>query len=142
MRLVNGNSSYRGRVEVLHNGIWGTVCNNHWDLRDANVVCSHLGYEKAEAAFDPFQKRQTALEKLLRAVNGGGAVWLNYVQCLGSEVSLLECRHSGWGQNFCNHIEDASVVCSHKGISKCQKIIFLKRGQLQTVGHELRRVEV
>ncbi|KAL9981261.1 hypothetical protein ACROYT_G009938 [Oculina patagonica] len=114
VRLVNGDSSYRGRVEVLHNGIWGTVCNYHWDLRDANVACRHLGHEKAETATDPLQNTQSAFEKLLRAISGGGAVWLSYVQCVGKEFSLSECRHSGWGQNFCSHNEDASVVCSHQ----------------------------
>ena len=44
VRLVNGDASYEGRVEVCVNEAWGTVCSDDWDNTEARVVCIQLGY--------------------------------------------------------------------------------------------------
>ena len=44
MRLAGGRNRLEGRVEVCYDGVWGTVCNNHWGAEEASVVCRQLGH--------------------------------------------------------------------------------------------------
>ncbi|CAM5173320.1 unnamed protein product, partial [Eretmochelys imbricata] len=101
LRLVNGPSRCAGRVEVLHNQRWGTVCDDSWNITDAGVVCRELGCGMALSAPGG-----------ARFGRGSDHIWLDDVNCAGTEAALTECRARPWGDNNCNHGEDAGAVCS------------------------------
>ena len=99
VRLVDGPSSHEGRLEVYHNGIWGTVCQNYFTHSAAKVVCYMLGY--GHGGYDIAN----------RYGSGGGRIWLDNVRCRGTETNIANCRHLGWGNHNCGHHLDVSVSC-------------------------------
>uniref|UniRef100_A0A670Y884 Neurotrypsin n=1 Tax=Pseudonaja textilis TaxID=8673 RepID=A0A670Y884_PSETE len=94
-------TSFEGRVEIYHGGHWGTICDDQWDDKDAEVVCRHLdlsGFSRA-VSWAHFGK-------------GSGPILLDEVECSGNELSLDQCKKSDWGKHNCDHIEDAGVICN------------------------------
>ncbi|XP_071836532.1 scavenger receptor cysteine-rich domain-containing protein DMBT1-like isoform X1 [Apostichopus japonicus] len=100
VRLVGGVSLQEGRVEVYHDGQWGTICDDEWDDNDASVICRQLGYEGIGVGWQSAKFGQ-----------GSGSIWLDNVACSGSEQHIAECGSNDWGAHNCGHGEDASVSC-------------------------------
>lgn len=103
LRLADGGHRCAGRVEVEHEGEWGSVCTYDfdWDARGAGVVCRQLGCGSAARAspFAPFGQ-------------GGGRIWLHPFNCRGTEKALQDCYNFGWGRHFCGHEWDVGVTCT------------------------------
>ncbi|XP_032184821.1 macrophage scavenger receptor types I and II isoform X2 [Mustela erminea] len=101
VRLVDGRGPHEGRVEIFHNGQWGTVCDDHWELRGGQVICRSLGYQGVQT-----------VHKGAHFGQGTGPIWLNEVFCFGRESSIEDCKISQWGVRGCSHAEDAGVTCT------------------------------
>ena len=102
IRLVNGSNIYEGRVEVCVNDQWGTVCDDQWDRTDAEVVCRQLEYNLTS---DVVAYANAYFGK------GTGPIWLDNVQCTGSETHIVNCSKNAIGIHNCEHDEDAGVQC-------------------------------
>ena len=100
VRLVDGKNASEGRVEVYHNGTWGTVCDDGWDIDDAGVLCKQLGFPGAAHVFGDAHFGR-----------GDGTIWLTNLDCTENDTDLSTCSHDGWGLHNCTHGEDAGVVC-------------------------------
>ncbi|XP_015199315.2 lysyl oxidase homolog 3B isoform X1 [Lepisosteus oculatus] len=89
-----------GRIEVFFKGEWGTICDDDFSLENAQVLCKQLGFISA-----------TGWAHSAKYGKGTGKIWLDNVQCSGSENSIGDCKSRGWGNSDCTHDEDAGVVC-------------------------------
>uniref|UniRef100_A0AAZ3PAF1 Lysyl oxidase homolog n=1 Tax=Oncorhynchus tshawytscha TaxID=74940 RepID=A0AAZ3PAF1_ONCTS len=101
VRLKGGAKLGEGRVEVLKNNEWGTVCDDRWTLLSASVVCRELGFGSAKEALTG-----------ARMGEGMGPIHMNEVQCLGTEKSMWNCGFKNITSEDCQHVEDAAVRCN------------------------------
>lgn len=66
-------------------GVWKTVCDLHWMLSDARVVCRHLGFTTAVLNYSNafFGK-------------GSGLIGMDTVFCTGDETSISDCLEGSY----------------------------------------------
>ncbi|PIK61635.1 putative deleted in malignant brain tumors 1 protein-like, partial [Apostichopus japonicus] len=126
LKIVDGFSVYSGRIEIYHNGEWGTICDDDWDDDDAQVACRQLGYPTVDSyggsayygdrygSSANYGDRYDSSAYYGESYGGSaqyGPIMLDDVICDGSEYMLTQCGHNGWYQHNCDHGEDAWVTC-------------------------------
>uniref|UniRef100_H2L4L1 SRCR domain-containing protein n=1 Tax=Oryzias latipes TaxID=8090 RepID=H2L4L1_ORYLA len=123
VRLEDGSSRCSGRLEVKSNNWWSSVCEDDFDLLDAEVVCRELGcgapsvlqgalYGEAEA---PILSREFL--------------------CEGHESVLLDCGSSWRKTKACPPDKAVGLTCSDPdtvrlmGSSRCSGELHVKSGE-------------
>ena len=99
VRLGGDIFSSKGLVEVYYNNTWGRICNQHWDKKDADVVCRELGFKYVKRIYNG-------------PANKGGTMWINNLQCHGNEISLVSCVNDGWKNHTCTDGRQVGLVCN------------------------------
>ncbi|XP_043957309.1 galectin-3-binding protein A-like [Gambusia affinis] len=103
VRLFGSESPSEGRVEIYHDGKWGTVCDDNWDMAEAQVVCRQLNFPGAKSVVIGKDYGKAS-----------GPIWLDEIACTGKEKQLVSCQFSGWGKTDCTHKEDVGVICESR----------------------------
>ena len=85
-------------VEIKYDDDWGTVCDDNFKKKSAEVVCRQLKCSGGE---------------VVRSFGGGeGTIWMDKVNCAGDEKALSKCEFRGWGKHDCSHSHDVAVCCN------------------------------
>ncbi|XP_072883999.1 scavenger receptor cysteine-rich type 1 protein M130-like [Hemitrygon akajei] len=116
LRLTNGTTRCSGRLEIWHNGTWGTVCRKGWGLEEEEVVCRHLGCgfggRKMQHSFTALSTSSTQ-------------VW--HVDCSGTESSLWHCDL----KQDCHFRRDAELACDDQPTRPSMLIVGFRHTYLE-----------
>ncbi|XP_052775111.1 uncharacterized protein LOC128213450 [Mya arenaria] len=98
-RLVEGNSTNTGRVELEVHGYWGTICADGIGLKEAHVLCRMLGYSSAQNFYRNFTNPRTS-----------GPIFVDELDCSETETSINDCSFET--MHDCTHLQDIYLNCS------------------------------
>ena len=102
LRLVGGVQPNEGRVQIYFEGEWGAVCSKHWNFQDGRVACRQLGFaDAAKVTDDEFG-----------SIKENERVWLDELECDGTESALHDCSSSGFYKATCHTPKPAGVLCT------------------------------
>lgn len=113
VRLVHGGGfKDRGYPQLWHDGEWGFICDDSWDIADGHVICRQVGFGAAAEVGSASHYGRPVEYPVVKH-------WLDDVECNGNEFAIEQCSHSGWGQHNCDSSEIASVKCYHPSYDEC-----------------------
>ena len=104
VRLGGSSNTNEGYVEVQVNAEgWKGICDDGFDMNDANVICRSAGYpDGASAIFTQ--------SKPFGYGSSGDDFALSNLQCTGTETRITKCPHNSMNLD-CDLHEWAGVRC-------------------------------
>ena len=100
------------RVDVFHDGEWGSICDDSFNLNAGIIVCRQIGMDTSRVAIQVGGSGYGGSAARSGTSPGTGQIWLDDVNCGDSSLDRLEdCPHKPYGSNNCEHHEDAGVCC-------------------------------
>lgn len=98
-----------GMVQVKHNGLWGTICNDSVNkTRVCELVCNKLGWQDCLA---PDMGSSSQEQPNSDKPNKG--IWLDDMDC-DNRTRLDDCTHLPWGSHNCGSTENLVVKCGNR----------------------------
>ena len=106
--MVGGNDN-SGRLEVYHEGQWGSVCSHKFHYPEANVACRMMGYSSAVQVFTNTESEydDTVDNKIV----------LSQLTCDGTESHLSDCDYSHSAARGCQGGKAVYLECSYWYVS-------------------------
>jgi len=108
------NSKY-GRLEMVSDGKWGTICESGFDKKAAEVACRSLGFRSAGWVSNYFKISKGNIGNLM--IETGRKIHFSNFECNGEENGLMECKYNGADELPCMCTQEHDVVMQCKG--KC-----------------------
>ncbi|XP_034613679.1 scavenger receptor cysteine-rich domain-containing protein SCART1-like [Trachemys scripta elegans] len=101
LQLDGGDNACSGRVKVRRGDTWATICDAHFDLKAASVICNGLQCGTA-----------LSIPGGAHFGEGHGPIWPEEFHCVGNESHHVYCPRKSHGSQTCSHANDASAICS------------------------------
>lgn len=109
VRLAAGTGRNSGRVEILHENVWGTICDDALEsagTAQTNFIavgCGQLG----------FTRRAGSALVTTAIADGTDPISMDDVACAGTETALASCPfRMPWRSHNCSHYEDIGLTCT------------------------------
>ena len=121
--------NFLGRVEVFHNGQWGTICDDYFRSADANVLCRMAGFSGAICTITGARYGRgyygAGINSSFKVIHNyiicllTGPIWLDNIGCSTGDEILEDCSRLNWGSysRYCSHSDDVGVICRPSKIS-------------------------